>query len=183
MPCGSCGRSDNPLCSDIKIKISGTTKKIESKCPLFVEIRSYAIANRGTIATPCRNVPIQCTLCSTASLEPRSRVYRGIWRYNMGVHIRTNHREYAAPGSLNNGARLPLPAKLWEEMEILPKEYEGFGIHTSLVASPFTQVLDSTSFSPVPPTTPSGGKRSRAFTSTSTTSTTDYPPTKQPRRR
>lgn len=173
MPCGSCGRSDNPLCAEITITISGTTTRAESQCPLFRKI-SYANAKRGTIATPCRNVPVRCPICSRDSSKPRSRVYHGFWRYNMATHFRTHHREYASPGNSNNGGHLALSAEAWDAMEILPKEYESYGIHASLIPR---YVLDSTSFSSIPPSTPSGGKRSRAFTNT----TTNRPPTKQPR--
>lgn len=189
MPCGSCGKSDNPLCSNVLITISGKTTRVESQCPLFRKI-SYVNANRGTIATPCRNVPVQCLLCPQKSVKPRSRVYHGIWRYNMTAHVRTHHREYASPDSPSSEGLLPLPAEVWEAMEILPKEYESFGIHPSLIpphsshtSSPIprlTQIFNPTPslFSPALPSTPSGGKRSRAFTNTSL----DHGPRKLPRR-
>lgn len=191
MPCGSCGRCDNPLCRDITITIVGATTRVDSKCPLFRKIR-YAHANKGTIATPCRNVPIRCRLCPDSSLQSRGQVYRGIWRYNMGAHIRTEHKEYASPGNSDNSGRLPLPAEFWASMEIHLKEYISCGIDKLLIPPPFNQVLPSPSSplppftgqvfpnpsSPLPPSTPSGGKRSRAFTQT----TTDFPVRKQPRR-
>lgn len=175
MPCGFCGHSANPLCSDIEINTSGSVQ-VQSKCPLFRKI-AYANANRGTVATPCRNVPIRCRLCPDTPLYPRTHTYRGIWRYNMDCHIRTEHREYAAPGHAVNHGRLPLPARVWEDMQIKEKEYIGCGIHESLIPSPFSHFQSETPPSPIVPLTPSGGKRSRAFTQTMT----DLPARKQPR--
>lgn len=175
MPCGSCGRCDNPLCREIEITIVGKTTRVDSKCPLFRKI-AYHYANKGTHATPCRNVPIQCTLCPETSLRSRGCVFRGIWRYNMDAHICTEHREYASPGNSNNYGRLPLPVKLWHDMEIHSNEYISCGIDKQLIPPPFSQVFPAPS-SPLFPSTPSGGKRARAFTQT----TTDFPVSKQPR--
>lgn len=95
----------------------------------------------------------------------------------MVEHIRTQHREYASPGNSNNRGRLPIPAGLWiDSVEIQPKEYVFCGIDASLIPPHFDHICE-TPRSPVLTSTPSGGKRSRAFTAT----TTDVPASKQAR--
>lgn len=96
----------------------------------------------------------------------------------MADHIRIYHREYASPANPNNHGRFPLPASLWDSMKIEQREYESCGIDQSLIPPPFDFIQYGTPFSTiVPPVTPSGGKRARAFTNTMT----DAPARKQPR--
>lgn len=98
----------------------------------------------------------------------------------MAEHMRTQHREYASPGNPHNRGRLPLPADLWHNsMEILVlKEYVRYDIDERFIPAPFDQISEAP-HSPTLPSTPSGGKRSRAFTNT----VTDVPATKLPRHR
>lgn len=95
----------------------------------------------------------------------------------MVEHLRTKHKEYASPGNSSNLCRLPMPADMWHDVvNILPKEYVCCGIDTSFIPTPFDHISTS-SHSPSVPSTPSGGKRSRAFTNTMI----DVPASKQPR--
>lgn len=97
----------------------------------------------------------------------------------MAEHMRTQHREYASPGNPHNRGRLPMPADLWHNgMEILLKEYMYYNIAEKYIPLPFDQVSEAP-HSPTLPSTPSGGKRSRAFTNT----TIDVPAAKQPHHR
>lgn len=174
MPCGSCGRCDDLRCHDIQVSLSGKTWKAESKCPYFSGI-GYFWANQGTKTVRCRNVPIKCGLCPKVSLRPRAQVWKGVWRYNMDAHIRAEHSEYASP-SFPSPSSIPLPVNIWNSMEIYPNEYTDCGIDHTFLPPPFT-LIDTSGPSMPPPATPSGGKRSRAFTATMSS----LPASKHPR--
>lgn len=55
----------------------------------------------------------------------------------MDTCIRTQHKEYAAPSNLDNGDHLPLPAKVWDSMQIHSKEYIGCRIEKLFIPPPF----------------------------------------------
>ncbi|KII93401.1 hypothetical protein PLICRDRAFT_121747 [Plicaturopsis crispa FD-325 SS-3] len=134
MPCGFCGLSNNPKCK-VELTVSSKSVKVVSQCPYASKI-TYGWATKGTKDTPCRNVPIVCTLCPRHA-PARSIVYDGVWRYNMAEHIRVQHSEYASPG---NPIGRAIPLELWDDMKITHEEEIGVGIPPSFIPPPFTQV-------------------------------------------
>ncbi|KAI0068069.1 hypothetical protein BV25DRAFT_1875223 [Artomyces pyxidatus] len=125
LPCGFCGHSGNPSCA---IELSVTQRKVtvNCNCPYKVKI-SFGWAKRGTAASPSRNVPIVCTLCPHPPSLP-AHTNPAIWSYNMDEHIRLRHSEYASPSS---PVGLPIPASLWNDMEITAEEEHAVGIPVS----------------------------------------------------
>jgi hypothetical protein len=82
-PCGIC-LSPAPMCQFF-LTTSGT-KKIDAKrsqCAQSSVKFTYSIASNSTAASPCSNVPLNCTLC-----EPGTAA---IWRYNFLEHLRVIH--------------------------------------------------------------------------------------------
>ncbi|KAL6302386.1 hypothetical protein BKA93DRAFT_737066 [Sparassis latifolia] len=130
MPCGFCGRSGNSNCA-VTLKISSRTFKVECKCPFFLPFR-YGFAEKGSEKTPCRNVPIICSLCpkpSNKTVPPPA-----IWRYNMDTHLRLQHPEYASP---SDPVGLPIPVKLWHDMAISMQEEKALQIPDPVIPPPF----------------------------------------------
>lgn len=128
MPCGFCGKSNDPRCKIYLTISSGDNPYQISTCdcpeaPPNKRI-PYGLANKGTRNNVSRNVPIPCQLCSPLEhLKTNRRV--GIWRYNMETHIRSEHEHYATPTHPHGR---PLPRLLWEDMEITSKEENNIGI-------------------------------------------------------
>ncbi|KAH9946904.1 hypothetical protein B0H21DRAFT_883457 [Amylocystis lapponica] len=133
MPCGFCGRSNQADCA-IHLKITARAVKIECNCKFNIPFK-YGPANKGSDTTPCRNVPIICTLCPESSNKSIPRP--AVWRYNMVTHLQSVHPEYASP---RQSGGLPLPFALWKELEISPKEEKALGIPDSLIPASFTAV-------------------------------------------
>ncbi|KAJ6555118.1 hypothetical protein DFH09DRAFT_858341, partial [Mycena vulgaris] len=61
LPCGFCGDSGHAACT-IRMQVKTSAVTVESNCRLSMPFK-YAYAERGSKATPCRNVPIVCGLC------------------------------------------------------------------------------------------------------------------------
>ncbi|KAJ7748853.1 hypothetical protein B0H14DRAFT_3603894, partial [Mycena olivaceomarginata] len=61
LPCGFCGESGHAACNAyLQVKTKAAT--VETNCRLNTPMK-YVFAERGSNATPCRNVPIVCGLC------------------------------------------------------------------------------------------------------------------------
>ncbi|RDB26720.1 hypothetical protein Hypma_005418 [Hypsizygus marmoreus] len=128
MPCGFCGLSGKSECAVYLKKAN-----VESNCAFSHAFR-YGFADKGSAATPCRNVPVVCGLCPGPSAHPRGSAEPGIWRYNMGEHFALRHSEYASPA---NPEGLPLPYSVWKSMELFPSEEAALGIPSNHIPTPF----------------------------------------------
>ncbi|KAJ7198690.1 hypothetical protein C8J57DRAFT_1104960 [Mycena rebaudengoi] len=86
LPCGFCGESGHAECA-VWVKIKSKSTSIETHCRLAAPIK-YAYAERGSSTTPCRNVPIVCSLCPSqlTAGKPSGR-QPAQWRYNMNAHL------------------------------------------------------------------------------------------------
>ncbi|KAJ7755778.1 hypothetical protein B0H14DRAFT_2282859, partial [Mycena olivaceomarginata] len=61
LPCGFCSESGHTACNTyLQVKTKAAT--VETNCHLNMPMQ-YTFAQRGSQATPCRNVPIICGLC------------------------------------------------------------------------------------------------------------------------
>ncbi|KAG2740920.1 hypothetical protein P692DRAFT_201727493 [Suillus brevipes Sb2] len=127
LPCGFCGRSGLPECA-IRIKVvANGPPSLETKC-IYHFVFKYKFADKGSKNTPCRNVPIRCTLCHPVLPPEPGKLSRkiiptfidAIWRYNMVEHVLSQHQEYSVPGHKETGA--PLPAEVWESMRLTDLE-------------------------------------------------------------
>lgn len=63
----------------------------------------YVSAEKGSTSTPCRNVPIFCTLCVR---DPKPV----IWRYNFLNHLEAFYKNVQTP---NQPDGVPMPADMW----------------------------------------------------------------------
>ncbi|KAJ7573280.1 hypothetical protein C8J56DRAFT_709556, partial [Mycena floridula] len=126
LPCGFCGRSGRPECA-VFMKKKGNSYDVSSNC-LMYQAFSYGAAEKGSRATPSRNVPLICRLCPI----PRGRVpvHTAVWRYNMPEHIRLRHSNFATPGS-PEGDRLPWD--IWKDIEVDAAEERALGVPDALV--------------------------------------------------
>ncbi|KAH9944798.1 hypothetical protein B0H21DRAFT_892357 [Amylocystis lapponica] len=154
-PCGFCGRSGEAGCP-VTLKIKNHTTKIECGCQFDTPFK-YGFANKGSDATPCRNVPVVCTLCPGPSNKAAARP--AIWRYNMATHLQEQHSEYASPGK---PIGLPLPHALWKDMEITAREERALGIPEALIPPEFTQFRHE---DPDEPPGPSAGSKRKGQSS------------------
>ncbi|KAJ7046401.1 hypothetical protein C8F04DRAFT_1227534 [Mycena alexandri] len=74
-PCGFCGKAtSNGGCS-----IAIRSGKAVSSCREVYEFQ-IAAASKSTVAKPCTNVPMRCTLCTDTN-----------WKYNMTAHLADTH--------------------------------------------------------------------------------------------
>ncbi|KAJ7696885.1 hypothetical protein B0H16DRAFT_1903738 [Mycena metata] len=82
-PCGIC-LSPAPAC-EFYVSATGKAKVISArtKCPNSAMHFRYSTAVKSTESAPSSNVPLNCTLCPTASLAP--------WRYNFLHHLQSLH--------------------------------------------------------------------------------------------
>ncbi|KAG1782210.1 hypothetical protein EV702DRAFT_1240022 [Suillus placidus] len=119
--------ADQPECA-IQIKvIANGPPSLETKC-INHFIFKYKFADKGSKNTPCRNVPIRCTLCHPVLPPEPGKSSRkiiptfidAIWRYNMVEHVLSHHQEYSVPGHREAGAALP--AEVWESMRLTDLE-------------------------------------------------------------
>ncbi|KAJ7866993.1 hypothetical protein B0H14DRAFT_2161749, partial [Mycena olivaceomarginata] len=125
LPCGFCGEMGHAACN-VYVQVKKTSVAVESNCRLAAPF-NYAFAERGSVATPCRNVPIVCGLCpSTLTSGRESRSQPAQWRYNMEEHLALAHPEYASPRNPDGLQRLP--HAVWTAMEITVTEHRGLGI-------------------------------------------------------
>ncbi|KAJ7805417.1 hypothetical protein B0H14DRAFT_3771691 [Mycena olivaceomarginata] len=110
LPCGFCGESGRAACT-VYLKVKKKTATIQSNCRLATPLK-YAFAERGSVATPCRNVPVICALCpgALAAGNP-SAAQPAQWRYNIEEHLLIAHPEYASPR--NPDAQQCLPHNVW----------------------------------------------------------------------
>ncbi|KAJ7078969.1 hypothetical protein C8R44DRAFT_586980, partial [Mycena epipterygia] len=130
LPCGFCGESGHAACN-IRMQVKKSSVTIETNCRLSMPFK-YAYADRGSKATPCRNVPIVCGLCPsvlTAGKESRSQPAQ--WRYNMEEHVAQAHPEYASPCNPDGVKRLP--HAVWTSMEISHGEQVALAIPLSKI--------------------------------------------------
>ncbi|KAJ6583577.1 hypothetical protein DFH09DRAFT_838888, partial [Mycena vulgaris] len=125
LPCGFCGESGHAACN-VYVQIKKHSATATSNCRLAMPFK-YAYAERGSQATPCRNVPIVCGLCqSTLTAGKESALQPAQWRYNMEEHLALKHPEYASPR--NPDAQQRLPYDVWIRMEITKVEELAQGI-------------------------------------------------------
>ncbi|KAJ7182231.1 hypothetical protein C8R43DRAFT_1143909 [Mycena crocata] len=120
-PCGFCGRSGRSECP-CTVKPHNGTVTINTNCEYMRKIH-YKLAEQGSTATPCRNVPVVCGLCP----EPQERypTYPAVWRYNMPQHLQDAHPEYASPNSPDGDL---LPLKIWDSVKLTREEEKAAGI-------------------------------------------------------
>ncbi|KAF8215121.1 hypothetical protein K438DRAFT_1926718 [Mycena galopus ATCC 62051] len=130
LPCGFCGESGHAACN-VHLQVKRTSATIQTNCRLAATVK-YAWAERGSTATPCRNVPIICGLCpSTLTSGNPSAAQPAQWRYNMEEHLATIHPEYASPRNPDGQQRLP--HTVWSSMEISEVEERALGIPQSKI--------------------------------------------------
>jgi hypothetical protein len=117
MAYGFCGHSGRPECANLTMTEGhNVSRTITSRCSLNCVIAQYKVANEGSTATPCRNVPIFYRLC-----PPRGK-NSIVWRYNYIQHLSIFHQAYACPGmALLSGQRL-LPYLVWKDAELTVAE-------------------------------------------------------------
>ncbi|KAJ7443372.1 hypothetical protein FB451DRAFT_1149702 [Mycena latifolia] len=136
-PCGFCGDSSRAECA-ISMKVTRTSVQVQTNCRLAAPFK-YAYADRGSSSTPCRNVPIICTLCPSRLTAGKAGGWQPAqWRYNMDSHLALCHPEYASP--LNPSGNRRLPHDLWERMEIQRVEEVELGIPIDKLPAKFTKV-------------------------------------------
>ncbi|KAJ7891388.1 hypothetical protein B0H14DRAFT_2217219, partial [Mycena olivaceomarginata] len=125
LPCGFCGESGHAACNTyLQVKTKATT--VETNCRLNTPMK-YVFAERGSHATPCRNVLIVCGLCpSTLMAGKESRAQPAQWRYNMEEHLAQAHPEYASPRNPEGDKRLP--HAVWIRMKTSDEEEKVLGI-------------------------------------------------------
>jgi hypothetical protein len=117
MACGFCGRSGRPECASLTMTEGcNGSHTITSKCPLHCVIARYKVANEGSAATPCCNVPIFCRLC------PPGGENSVVWRYNYTQHLLIFHQAYACPGTVLLSGQCLLPYLVWKDAELTPAE-------------------------------------------------------------
>ncbi|KAJ7847961.1 hypothetical protein B0H13DRAFT_1463685, partial [Mycena leptocephala] len=130
LPCGFCGESGHAACN-VYLRVKKNAASIESDCRLAMPLK-YAWAERGSTATPCRNVPIICGLCpSTLTAGNPSAAQPAQWRYNMEEHLAAAHPEYASPR--NADAQQRLPHAVWTSMAMTDAEERALGIPPSKI--------------------------------------------------
>ncbi|KAJ6627406.1 hypothetical protein B0H10DRAFT_1779660 [Mycena sp. CBHHK59/15] len=137
LPCGFCGESGHAACN-IYLQVKSKLATIHTNCRLAMPVK-YAWAERGSVATPCRNVPVICGLCpSTLAAGNPSAAQPAQWRYNMEAHLATVHPEYASPQ--NPDAQQRLPHAVWTSMATTEAEECAMGIPESKIPAPFARV-------------------------------------------
>ncbi|KAJ7502218.1 hypothetical protein B0H11DRAFT_1989903, partial [Mycena galericulata] len=137
LPCGFWGESGNAACN-IYLHVKTKAATIETNCRLAMPVK-YAYAERGSRATPCRNVPIVCSLFpSTLTAGKESRAQPAVWRYNMAEHLAQVHPEYASPRNPDGLQRLP--NAVWTSMAMAEGEEVALGIPLGKIPAPFTRV-------------------------------------------
>ncbi|KAF7334758.1 hypothetical protein MSAN_02374300 [Mycena sanguinolenta] len=134
LPCGFCACSGKREC-EVYVRKKGPTTHVETNCPM-VSAFNYKPADQGSRATPCRNVPVVCTLCFSDPPRPNTS-QRAQWRYNMPEHIATAHPEYSSPLS-PGGTRLPY--EVWESMKVGEDEELALGIPKASIPGMFADV-------------------------------------------
>ncbi|KAL0961307.1 hypothetical protein HGRIS_006266 [Hohenbuehelia grisea] len=115
MPCGFCGRSGAPGCSEVYLT-KGNSPQAQGNCAHAHKFQ-YQPALKVTSSTPSTNVPILCTIQGCTGFVGSLRT--AVWKYNMPEHIRICHPQYS-PDGLTDGA--PLPADLASRMLITYQE-------------------------------------------------------------
>ncbi|KAJ7457020.1 hypothetical protein FB451DRAFT_1142947 [Mycena latifolia] len=137
LPCGFCGESGHAACS-IYLQVKKNSATAETNCRLAMPFK-YAYAERGSQATPCRNVPVVCVLCpSTLTAGKESRSQPAQWRYNMEEHLEQAHPEYASPRNPDGIKRLP--HDVWSSMAMGEGEEVALGIPLSKIPAQFSRV-------------------------------------------
>lgn len=134
LPCGFCAFSGKPEC-EVHIRKKGPTTHVETNCAM-VSAFNYKPAEQGSKSTPCRNVPVVCTLCFPDVPRPGAS-QRAQWRYNMPEHLSTAHPEYSSPLS-PGGTRLP--HEVWESMKVDTTEEVALGIPQASIPAVFEDV-------------------------------------------
>ncbi|KAJ7441241.1 hypothetical protein FB451DRAFT_1058249, partial [Mycena latifolia] len=134
MPCGLCGHSNRPECN-IHLRRKGPTIHVETNCSMLVPF-NYKPAEKGSTTTPCRNVPVICTIC-LLDIPRAGDAQRAQWRYNMPEHLAAAHPEYASPLS-PEGIRLP--HNVWEVMKLTEGEERALGIPEAKIPAIFKDI-------------------------------------------
>ncbi|KAJ7058989.1 hypothetical protein C8F01DRAFT_1255404 [Mycena amicta] len=139
LPCGFCGGCFAPEC---QVSLKGTQSSFQavSNCSSFSDFQ-YGSANKGSATAPCRNVPVVCQLCHPQD-HKRHTTLPAQWRYNMPVHLKTAHSDYASP--LNPGGVHPLPHAVWESIRLGVDEEKDSGIPAEKRSAPFTNIAAAT---------------------------------------
>ncbi|KAJ7825435.1 hypothetical protein B0H13DRAFT_1918649 [Mycena leptocephala] len=76
--------SNRPECA-IHLRKKGATTQVETNCTMVVAF-NYKPAEQGSKTTPCRNLPVVCTICFPDVPRP-GQSQRAQWRYNMPEHL------------------------------------------------------------------------------------------------
>ena len=121
--CGFCLKSD-PLCLTSTSQ-SGGVVKLVSNCRQFPgSATRYGAALKGSIRTPCTNVPIPC---NEATCKQQGIHY---WRYNIGAHYDTHHPDLAATQHIKTA----MAHLIWQE-EDFPGSYSSPQITQPIAAA------------------------------------------------
>ncbi|KAJ7817541.1 hypothetical protein B0H14DRAFT_3741875 [Mycena olivaceomarginata] len=137
LPCGFCGESGHTACN-VYLHVKTKAATVEANCCLITPMR-YAFAERGSQATPCRNVPIICGLCpSTLTAGKESCAQPAQWRYNMEEHLAQAHPEYASPRNPEGDKRLP--HVVWIGMKTSKEEERALGIPVDKIPVTFSRI-------------------------------------------
>ncbi|KAJ7442126.1 hypothetical protein FB451DRAFT_1105911 [Mycena latifolia] len=134
MPCGLCGYSNRPEC-EVHLRRKGPTIHVETNCAM-VSTFNYKPAEKGSTTTPCRNVPVVCTIC-LPDVPRAGDAQRAHWRYNMPKHLAAVHPEYASP---LNPEGIRLPHDVWETMKLAEGEERALGIPEAKIPAVFVDV-------------------------------------------
>ncbi|KAG2742806.1 hypothetical protein P692DRAFT_20748575 [Suillus brevipes Sb2] len=109
------------------------TPELETKCA-YQHLFKYGFMDHGFKNNPCQNVSLKCGLCypilppkpGRNSRKVPAAFVQSVWRYNMTVHILTNHEKYVIPGCREAG--VVLPGCVWKSMELSELEQACDGI-------------------------------------------------------
>ncbi|KAJ3525352.1 hypothetical protein NMY22_g10613 [Coprinellus aureogranulatus] len=89
--CGWCGRHSEGCKTQFKA-IGKDKYSILSNCTYHYEGMKYSSAAKYSKSSPCTNVPIPCTLCSSTSDSGTvSTVVPTVWKYNLQGHLNAHH--------------------------------------------------------------------------------------------
>ncbi|KAJ7354199.1 hypothetical protein DFH08DRAFT_646461, partial [Mycena albidolilacea] len=114
-PCGWCGLEGQ--CHTQLRHQKKSTVQIKSNCPYHYAKMMYKSAATFSLATPCRNVPLQCSLFSVSKSGNR----KTIWKYNAFFHLLAEH-------STSRQQPPEVPPQFWIDTLIQHAEEQALGI-------------------------------------------------------
>jgi hypothetical protein len=130
--CGFCGKNSNPLCQQLFLKESKSSKaapKVLSSCPYFYKM-SYNNDKKFSRARPCTNVPIVCEICNPPTRRNFRQACIAYWKYEMEAHIRSAHPRFATP-TYPNGDYL-VSESMAAALDFDPEEEEALGVSKTI---------------------------------------------------